>query len=170
MLAIAVRFGKNWCENNEKTMSISEALERIKNAFLYKRMLKFPLLKVRIWAFRKLGHVCGKSVYFPSDLKLSQVFVRNKGRLVLGDRVSIGPGVIIVLNSGANSSKIRSKLPEKKPVVEIGSDAWIGAGAIILPSVRIGEGAVIGAGSVVTKDVEPHTVVVGNPARVIKTI
>ena len=98
------------------------------------------------------------------------MFVRNKGRLILGDRVSIGPGVIIVLNSGANSSRIRSKMPEKEPVVEIGSDAWIGAGAIILPSVKVGEGAVIGAGSVVTKDVEPHMVVAGNPAHVIKAI
>ena len=151
-------------------MSVSEAIERIKNAFLYKRMLRFPMLKVRIWAFRKLGHVCGESVYFPSDLKLSQVFVRNKGRLVLGDRVSIGPGVIIILNSGANSSKIRLKMSEKEPKVEIGSDAWIGAGAIILPSVKIGEGAVIGAGSVVTKDVEAHVVVAGNPARVIKAL
>ncbi len=151
-------------------MSVSEAIERIKNAFLYKRLLRFPMLKVRIWAFRKLGHVCGESVYFPSDLKLSQVFVRNKGRLILGDRVSIGPGVIIVLVSGANSSRNRSKMPEKEPVVKIGSDAWIGAGAIILPSVRVGEGAVIGAGSVVTKDVDPHMVVAGNPARVIKAI
>lgn len=151
-------------------MKISESFERIKNAFLYKKMLKFPILKVRVWAFRKLGHVCGESVYFPSDLTLSQVFVRNKGRLVLGDRVSIGPGVIIVLNSGANSSRIRSKMTEKEPVVEIGSDAWIGAGAIILPSVKVGEGAVIGAGSVVTKDVEPRVVVAGNPARVIKAL
>lgn len=151
-------------------MRISESFERIKNAFLYKKMLKFPILKVRIWAFRKLGHVCGESVYFPSDLTLSQVFVRNKGRLVLGDRVSIGPGVIIVLNSGANASRIRSKMTEKEAVVEIGPDAWIGAGAIILPSVKVGEGAVIGAGSVVTKDVEPHVVVAGNPARVIKAL
>ena len=151
-------------------MRISESFERIKNAFLYKKMLKFPILKVRIWAFRKLGHVCGESVYFPSDLTLSQVFVRNKGRLVLGDRVSIGPGVIIVLNSGANASRIRSKMTEKEAVVEIGPDAWIGAGAIILPSVKVGEGAVIGAGSVVTKDVEPHVVVAGNPARMIKAL
>ena len=151
-------------------MSVSEALERIKNAFLYKRMLKFPMLKVRIWAFRKLGHVCGESVYFPSDLKISQVFVRNKGRLELGDRVSIGPGVIIVLNSGANSSKIRLTMPEKEPVVVLGSDVWIGAGAIILPGIKIGEGAIVGAGSVVTKDVEPRTIVAGNPARMLKAI
>jgi acetyltransferase-like isoleucine patch superfamily enzyme len=53
--------------------------------------------------------------------------------------------------------------------LEIGNDVWIGEGVIILPSVkRIGNGAVIGAGSVLTKDVEPYTIVVGNPAKAIK--
>jgi virginiamycin A acetyltransferase len=52
---------------------------------------------------------------------------------------------------------------------EIGSDSWIGANVVILPScARIGVGAVIGAGSVVTKDVEDFTIVVGNPARPIR--
>jgi acetyltransferase-like isoleucine patch superfamily enzyme len=51
----------------------------------------------------------------------------------------------------------------------IGNDVWIGYGAIILPGCkRIGNGAVIGAGSVVTKDVEPYSIVGGNPAKVIK--
>lgn len=151
-------------------MSFAEKIERMRNAFLYKRMLRFPALKVRIWALRKLGHVCGESVYIPADIVVSQVFVHNECRLTLGDRVSIGPGVIILLKSGANASRIRSRLPEKAPFVEIGNDAWIGAGAIIMPEVVIGEGAVVGAGAVVTKSVEPYTVVVGNPARPVKTI
>ncbi|WHU91108.1 acyltransferase [Burkholderia vietnamiensis] len=54
-----------------------------------------------------------------------------------------------------------------KPVV-IEDHVWIGARAIISPGVRIGEGAVVGAGSVVTRDVEPYTIVAGNPARYIK--
>jgi maltose O-acetyltransferase len=49
--------------------------------------------------------------------------------------------------------------------VRIGSDVWIGGGAIILPGVTIGDGAVIGAGSVVTRDVDPGQTVMGNPAR-----
>ncbi len=51
--------------------------------------------------------------------------------------------------------------------VRIHDDAWIAAGATVLRGVAVGRGAIIGAGAVVTKDVEPWTVVVGNPARVI---
>ena len=52
--------------------------------------------------------------------------------------------------------------------LEIGTDAWIGAGAYILPKVSyIGKGAIVGAGSVVTKDVDDYSIVAGNPARVI---
>ena len=55
--------------------------------------------------------------------------------------------------------------------LKIGSGAWIGSKAIILPGVSyIGENAVIGAGSVVTKDVEKNCVVAGNPARVIRML
>ncbi|MDO4930599.1 MAG: DapH/DapD/GlmU-related protein [Bacteroidales bacterium] len=54
-----------------------------------------------------------------------------------------------------------------KPVV-LKRNCWIGAGASILPGVTVGENAVVGAGAVVTKDVEPNTVVGGNPARLIK--
>lgn len=52
--------------------------------------------------------------------------------------------------------------------VEIGHDVWIGHGAIILPGVKIGHGAVVAAGAVVTKDVSPHAVVGGVPARFLK--
>lgn len=52
--------------------------------------------------------------------------------------------------------------------VTIGHDVWIGHGAIVLPGVSVGNGAIIGAGSVVTKEVPPYTVVVGNPARVLR--
>lgn len=54
--------------------------------------------------------------------------------------------------------------------VRICKGAWIGAGAQIMPGVRVGRYAVVGAGSIVTKDVEDYQVVVGNPARPIKTL
>ncbi|HVS95597.1 MAG TPA: acyltransferase [Puia sp.] len=54
--------------------------------------------------------------------------------------------------------------------ITIGDNAWIGMNSIILKGVTVGEGAIVGAGSVVTKDVEPWTVVAGNPARVVKKL
>lgn len=57
----------------------------------------------------------------------------------------------------------------KEDFVTIGNDVWIGHNAIIMPGVSIGNGAVVGAGAVVTKDVEPYSIVVGVPAKKIKS-
>ncbi len=54
--------------------------------------------------------------------------------------------------------------------IRVCRNAWIGAGAIVLPGVRIGECSVVGAGAVVTADVEPFTVVAGVPARLIRRL
>lgn len=56
-----------------------------------------------------------------------------------------------------------------KPVV-IKKNAWIGAGVTILPGVTIGENAIVGAAAVVTKDVPANTIVVGNPARIVRKV
>jgi len=60
-----------------------------------------------------------------------------------------------------------SKMPLKGDTI-VGNDVWIGQNATILPGVHIGDGAIIGLNSVVTKDIEPYTIVAGNPAKVIR--
>ncbi|MFH6781527.1 MULTISPECIES: chloramphenicol acetyltransferase [Methylobacterium] len=52
--------------------------------------------------------------------------------------------------------------------VTIGHDVWIGHGVVVLPGRTIGTGAVVGAGAIVTRDVDPYTIVVGNPARPVR--
>ena len=62
--------------------------------------------------------------------------------------------------------------PDFRPVgkeVQLDDRVWVGARAIILPGVHLGEGCIVGAGSVVTKSFPPFSVVVGNPAKVVKT-
>ena len=147
-------------------------LIRLKNALVYKIGARFPFNKVRIRALRFLGYSIGVDCYIPSDLKITQYFVYNTAHLTIGDRVSIGPGCIFVLANAGNDSHLRGHggIRETTPVITIQNDVRIGAGVIILPGLTIGEGAFIGAGAVVTKDVAPHTIVAGNPARFLRSI
>jgi maltose O-acetyltransferase len=82
----------------------------------------------------------------------------------------VGPGsVFFKENRGADDLSIpvgrHDTTPINVPVVE--DFAWIGERALVLQGRRIGKGAIVGAGAVVTRDVEPFTIVGGNPARVI---
>lgn len=109
----------------------------------------------------------------------------NGDRLIIGRFCQLAAGVEFVMN-GANhqmnavstfpfytlegwnmASPAEEDMPLKGDTV-IGSDVWIGQNAVILPGVHIGDGAIIGANSVVGSDVEPYTIVAGNPARLIR--
>jgi maltose O-acetyltransferase len=88
----------------------------------------------------------------------------------LGDRVLLGPKVQIYTATHSLDPVERKDGWEFALPVEIGSDVWIGGGAIICPGVAIGDGATIGAGSVVTQDVPPMVFAAGNPCRVIRNL
>lgn len=109
----------------------------------------------------------------------------NNDKLIIGKFCQIASGVEFVMN-GANHQMnavstfpfytlegweqvlpTQSDLPIKGDTV-IGNDVWIGQNATILPGVHIGDGAIIGANSVVGSNIEPYTIVVGNPARPIR--
>ena len=90
-------------------------------------------------------------------------------RVRIGDYTLIGPAVQIYTPMHPLDAAQRRHQEFGKPV-EIGSDVWIGGGAIILPGVRIGSRAVIGAGSVVTRDVPDDVFAAGNPCRVIRRL
>ena len=87
----------------------------------------------------------------------------------IGDYTLFGPAVQIYTPMHPFNAELRRKEEYGKPV-EIGSDVWVGGGAIILPGVRIGSRAVIGAGSVVTRDVPDNVFAAGNPCRVMREI
>lgn len=130
----------------------------------------FPLNRIRVWALRKCGYQVGNQVYIGEELQVTEILENTSCRLFIGNRVAIAQRVIIVLDSDPNWSKLFSKVEIVRGQVHIGDDAWIGAGAILLPNVHIGEMAIVGAGSVVTRDVAAYTVVAGNPAKLLRTI
>ena len=88
----------------------------------------------------------------------------------IGDDVQMGPAVQLYTAEHPLEADIRRSGLEYARPIRIGDDVWIGGGAIILAGVTIGDGSVIGAGSVVVHDVPPATVVVGNPARIVRTL
>jgi maltose O-acetyltransferase len=90
-------------------------------------------------------------------------------RVRIGDFALFGPAVQIYTPLHPLDAELRRRQELGKPV-EIGSDVWVGGGAIILPGVRIGARAVIGAGSVVTRDIPEGVLAAGNPCRVIREI
>lgn len=89
--------------------------------------------------------------------------------VTIGDFTLFGPAVQIYTASHPLSAQERRRLEFGKPI-EIGSDVWVGGGAIICPGVKIGSKTVIGAGSVVTQDIPDGVVAVGNPCRVLREI
>lgn len=90
-------------------------------------------------------------------------------KVVIGEHTLIGPAVQIYTAMHPANAAARRTQEFGKPV-EIGSDVWIGGGAIICPGVKIGSKSIIGAGSVVTKDVAEGVFAAGNPCRVIRDI
>ena len=118
--------------------------------------------------FKLCGYNIGKDVFIGENLIITDN-IHDKN-VIVKDRVAIAAGVILITSSGPNLSNIGPYVNVVDGTIEIQSDAWIGAGAIILPNVRIGEGGVVGAGAVVIKDVMPYTVVGGVPAKEIKKL
>ena len=116
---------------------------------------------------------------------VTHLYEWNGDRLIIGRFCQIAAGVEFVMD-GANHQMnaattfpfytlegwdmeppAPSDLPLKGDTV-IGNDVWIGQNAVILPGVHVGDGAIIGANSVVGRDVEPYSIVAGNPARILR--
>jgi acetyltransferase-like isoleucine patch superfamily enzyme len=93
---------------------------------------------------------------------------QDQGGITIGDDCLIGHNAVLAtLNHDLDPARRADMHPAP---ITIGRNVWIGANATVLPGVTIGDDAVVGAASVVTKDVPPGTVVVGAPARVVRSV
>jgi maltose O-acetyltransferase len=91
-------------------------------------------------------------------------------RIEIGNDVQIGPAVQFYTAQHPLDPAVRRSGTESASPIRVGNDVWIGGAAVVLPGVTIGDRSVVGAGTVVVRDVPPDTVVVGNPARVVRTL
>lgn len=122
---------------------------------------------VRAWAMRKLGFTVGHGVYIGPGLTMTVGYADTNIKLSLGDRVSFGPNVTLILATHPNNSKLRSYIKYPPRQITIGEDSWLGANVIVMPNVTIGKCCIIGAGAVVTHDVPDYAIMAGVPAKQI---
>ncbi|MEP6562922.1 MAG: DapH/DapD/GlmU-related protein [Nakamurella sp.] len=105
----------------------------------------------------------GERIFINSGCKL-----QDQGGVVIGDDSLIGHNTVMAtLNHDLMPSRRADMHPA--PIV-IGRNVWIGSNVTVLPGVTIGDNAVVAAASVVTKDVPKNSIVVGSPARVVRTL
>ena len=90
---------------------------------------------------------------------------------MIGNNCSISQFVSLIASNHGTSKKDLIKnqnWTESNNNIQIEDDVWIGCNTVVLPGVKISKGSIIGAGSIVTKNTEPYSINVGNPARLIK--
>ena len=146
-----------------------------------KRMLSLPNLMV---SNRQRTLLTRKGAKIDNTAEIGEVSIEGRKRLLtigalsflgrvkialhdevkIGERVCINDGVDILT---ASHDVLDPKWQHIKGKIEIEDYVWIGTGAMILPGVTLGRGCVVGARAVVSKSVEPGTIVVGNPAKII---
>jgi maltose O-acetyltransferase len=96
--------------------------------------------------------------------------ILDPAAVIIGSNVLLGPSVQIYTATHPMSASERLNYLEFARPVKVGSDVWVGGGAIICPGVRIGTKSVIGAGSVVTHDIPAGVFASGNPCRIIREL
>lgn len=141
---------------------------------LYRRCL-FGLTRsgkasIRVWAMRKLGFNIGKDVYIGPYLTMTVGYADKNIQVNMGDRVSFGPNVTLILATHPNNSKLRLYIKYPTRQITIGEDSWLGANVVVMPNITIGKCCIIGAGAVVTHDVPDYAIMAGVPAKQIGTV
>lgn len=166
--------------------------KRILGKILYYSIgIKMPISYSKLsFGSRKLRGFCGKLMldYCGADVNIEKgalfgyhvslgdnsgigIRAQIEDDVTIGKNVMMGPDCMIFTRNHEFSDREQPMCTQgfsrTRPVV-IGDDVWIGARVIILPGVHVGKGSILGAGAVVTKDVEPYSVMGGNPAKLLK--
>ena len=162
--------------------SKAELLKRVLWGLVYPFFRFSPrvFFKWRCFLLRLFGAGVGQNVhvynsaniFMPWNLDIGDwsaigehAYIYNLGEISIGKNVTISHRAHLCAGTHDHT---KPDFPLLKPSIKVEDSVWIGADAFVGPGIVVGEGAVVGAGSVVVKDVEPWTVVGGNPAKFIK--
>lgn len=157
-------------------------LENYKGLVFLKNVIKSPNIIVGDYSY--YDDTSGDAINFEKNVLYHFDFIGDK--LIIGKFCALGSGVRFIMNGanhrmdgissfpfnifGGDWQKVtptKGQLPYKGDTI-LGNDVWIGYESTVMPGVKIGNGAIVAAHSVVTKDIDPYTIVGGNPAKVIR--
>jgi acetyltransferase-like isoleucine patch superfamily enzyme len=162
--------GEGSLEGLKRKMSVvkkirDELSNTLDSMVLYLAMY-VPNIQSKRFLYRLRGTKIGRGVDIASEVYIDYAYPK---KVTIRDNVDIGPRVMILTHDSSHHC-VNPEIPTKVGEVVVEDNAYIGAGAIILPGVRIGRKAIVAAGAVVTKDVPAGTIVAGVPAKVIKRL
>ncbi|MBY6117567.1 acetyltransferase [Mameliella alba] len=146
------------------------------------RIVPRPFWGWRRFLLRSFGARIGQQVHVYPSVRITMPW-----NLTIDDNAAVGDGAILYalgpIHIGARATVSQGAhlcagshdiaLPDRplvKPPIEVGADAWVAADAFIGPGVTVGPRAIVGARAVAMKDVPPCTIVVGNPAKPLRTL
>ena len=151
----------------------------------YRRVLKQIKMYLLRPAFGKYGkhfkpnpdndYTYPRNIEVGDDVSLGgySVYLCAKSKIIMGDKVMVGPGVFMIAGNHNTSPvgrfmvDVLDKRPEDDQDIVFEDDIWVGANVTVLKGVHVGRGSIIAAGALVNKDVPPYTIVGGLPAKVI---
>ena len=159
-----VYMDKLWAFNQLKPSQIEEKEKYLKEVFAECGEGCFIELPLHAnWG----GHHVHMGDYVYANTNLTLV---DDGHIYIGSKVMFGPNVTVATANHPIEASLRARGLQYNKDVHIGENAWIGAGAVIVPGVTVGKNTIIGAGSIVTKDIPDNVVAVGNPCRVLREV
>lgn len=160
--------------------------------YVNRHLLSTPCRDSAKRVLRRFGACIAESASLPTHLIIDNAVSGDYENLRVGNNAYIGKGCLLDLvaliqieneaavsagcqllthgDPGTGRFMERTYFPRRTGPIYVGKCAWIGAGAILLPGVKIGECSVVGAGAVVTNEVEPFSVVMGIPARLVRRL
>jgi acetyltransferase-like isoleucine patch superfamily enzyme len=169
---------KDWFSHGSGELDPEKFRRLGRNVVFERGVMVFHPENIEIGDNVYIGHNAMLKGYYKNLMRIGantwvgqNCFLHSGGGITIGEFVGLGPGVQILTLAHKFDNDVVTPIilrEQNYSPVTIEDNCDIGVGSILLPGVTIGTGSMVGAGSVVTRNVEPYSVIAGNPARLIR--